>query len=248
VRALSLLVIAAGCGRLGFGDAPEVAIDAPEVAVDAAPDAHALVDEAVARYPMDDDPATGVIGSVQLPTTCTACPTAAAGHRGGGYRFGGAAAFELPSSTLLGGPQFTVALWFTARSIPGVAGGASMVNKTTDDTVATNPTNILLYNGGNVTFESTAGANDYLQALTPVGTDAWHHVAATWDGTTKRIYLDGVLSNAIAATIVDSPRTIWVGADRDFGVPMFYFDGTLDELQFYDRPLTPAEIALLASQ
>ena len=245
MRAVLLLVVA-GCGRFGFGDG--AAIDAPPPVVDAAPDAHTLLDEVIARYPMDDDPATGVIGSVQLPATCTACPTAATGHRGGGYQFAGAATFELPSSALLGGAQFTVALWFNAAELPGVGAGASMVNKPTDDTVATDVTNILLYDGGSATFETTAGgSNVYLKSPAVVVAGQWHHVAATWDGSTKRIYIDGALSEAMTATIEDSPKRAWVGADRDFGGSVFYFRGTLDELQFYDRALAATEVALLAS-
>ena len=253
MRAL-LLLVATGCGRFGFGDGtpPDAAstFDAASidgVRIDAA-DSFVLAG-IVARYPMNDDPGTGAIGSPQLPAACAPCPTSAAGKHDGGYRFDGTVWFELPSTTLVGVAPYSVAVWFKLASYAGVGGGRSIVNKPLDPTTALNVFNLVVIDNGTASMESTAGtSNDYASSPTITSLDTWHHLVATWDGTTKRLYEDGTLQAATAAAITDSAEPIRIGADRDYGNALYFFDGVLDELQFYGRVLSDPEIAGLAAQ
>ena len=48
-------------------------------------------------------------------------------------------------------------------------------------------------------FEDTAdGSNHPVAGTTALTTNAWHHVAATYDGTTWRLYLDGILDKTLS--------------------------------------------------
>ena len=244
VRAWILLLVA-GCGRFGFSDAPTVdAARMLDAAVDDAPDAATFSVEGVTRYAMDDDPAGGVIASPQLPATCTTCPTATIGVHGGGYLFDGNAVFQLPSTGLVTAAPYSIAVWFRLDQPTSPGSGRSMVNKPFGDTAATNVANLLVMNDNLPSFETTTDgvANDYLSAVGGVNLGAWHHAAVTWDGTTKQLYLDGALARSTPATVADSNLPVQVGADRDYGVNIYPWIGALDDLQFYSRALTGAEM------
>src|SRR6185295_4540750 len=81
--------------------------------------------------------------------------------------------------------------------------------------------------------------------------DAWHHLALTWDhfdtgraDGTATLYLDG----RPITSIKNQPADMHWQLDR---VRMFLgsaFVGLLDEMATFDRPLTPAQVALLHSE
>lgn len=76
----------------------------------------------------------------------------------------------------------------------------------------------------------------------------WRHVVGTFDGTELRVYVDGKLET----TRVTSDRPTFnreplvVGAKRD-GIAADAFIGALDEVAFFDRALTQAEVTELYS-
>ncbi|WIV60943.1 LamG-like jellyroll fold domain-containing protein [Amycolatopsis nalaikhensis] len=78
----------------------------------------------------------------------------------------------------------------------------------------------------------------------------WTHVTGTYDAVTgkERFYLDGVLAgevNIAAGTVwrATGPFTVGKVADQDLGV----YNGSIDQVQVWDRALPAAEIAGLAN-
>jgi len=75
----------------------------------------------------------------------------------------------------------------------------------------------------------------------------WHHLALTYDGAVARLYVDGVeeATRAFAGKLVwavDEPLTI--GYQRNCGgCGISWFRGDIDEVAYYDTPLTPQDIA-----
>ncbi|MFN7975122.1 MAG: LamG-like jellyroll fold domain-containing protein [Acidobacteriota bacterium] len=74
--------------------------------------------------------------------------------------------------------------------------------------------------------------------------DTWYHIAATYDGATMRIYVDGVLS---ASQNVSLPATVdngapWVLGGRSSASAPWILDGRLDDVRIYDRALNAGEI------
>ncbi|MCC7536155.1 MAG: metallophosphoesterase, partial [Deltaproteobacteria bacterium] len=97
-------------------------------------------------------------------------------------------------------------------------------------------------------FEDMAtGANHPVIGTTAVPWNEWHHVAATYDGTTWRLYLDGRLdgeARAGAAFRADSIQHFGVGAAFDsMGTAAGAFHGAIDEVRVWDRARTEPEIA-----
>lgn len=101
--------------------------------------------------------------------------------------------------------------------------------------------NFRMYNGNGdqMAFDLTGG---------PAPLNAWSHVVATWDGTTSRLYVNGVYAdvpNAAPAgqSTVYNPSTtatLTIGALGDNTSPYW---GQVDEVAFYPSALTPEKIA-----
>src|SRR5262249_38236921 len=67
----------------------------------------------------------------------------------------------------------------------------------------------------------------------------WHHIAATYDGTTMKLYIDGTLnaSAAVSLTMPDTSQALLVGSTygpNEPGLAQGYFDGSLDEVRISD--------------
>jgi hypothetical protein len=75
----------------------------------------------------------------------------------------------------------------------------------------------------------------------------WHHVAATYDGGTKVVYMDALeVGNAASSgPIIGSNGNVLLGAGRDLSPPTHYAKGKIDDARVYERALSQAEVTLL---
>src|SRR5438105_6130918 len=71
--------------------------------------------------------------------------------------------------------------------------------------------------------------------------NSWSHLAATYDGTTMRIYVNGaqVGTFAVSGSITTSTGQLSIGGNNVWGE---YFSGLIDEVRVYNRALSAAEI------
>lgn len=72
----------------------------------------------------------------------------------------------------------------------------------------------------------------------------WYHIAATYDGTTIKLYENGSMVNSTAVTgvIQNVNSKISIGAD-DATPTTFPMSGSIDEVRVWDRALTATEIS-----
>lgn len=91
---------------------------------------------------------------------------------------------------------------------------------------------------------------DTVAAVSPLPVDRWCHVAATSDGHTLRLFVDGRLAGegTIAhnrSAVMTAAPDLLVGYSHRFDAARF--SGAVDELRIWRRALGPAEVARLAS-
>ncbi|MEO9851145.1 MAG: cadherin domain-containing protein [Reichenbachiella sp.] len=85
------------------------------------------------------------------------------------------------------------------------------------------------------------GITDYNWSGT-LAADAWYHVAVTFDGTKTAIYIDGVevsSQTAAAGSLTPNNNVLKIGIS---GTDPYAFDGSMDEVRFWNIARTEAEI------
>jgi hypothetical protein len=96
-------------------------------------------------------------------------------------------------------------------------------------------------------FVKTETADAMRSAATPVARQTWFHIAGTYDGTTARLYVDGVeVSNQpLTGRFVPDTTPIILGANGNDADVSERFPGRIDEIMLYRRALSAEEIAML---
>ena len=80
-----------------------------------------------------------------------------------------------------------------------------------------------------------------VDGTTALPLNTWSHLAATYDGTTIRLYVNGNLNSSLAAagSITTSTSPLRIGGNTIWSE---YFVGLIDEVRIYNVPLTQAQI------
>ncbi|MGB1707963.1 MAG: N,N-dimethylformamidase beta subunit family domain-containing protein, partial [Rubripirellula sp.] len=100
----------------------------------------------------------------------------------------------------------------------------------------------LLINDGRIAFHTDSGGKFTASALhyTAPGllkTQQWHHVAGTWDGKVKRVFIDGkpVAEWPFTGTVRPGKTALRLGAYADKGRAQNCYNGDISMVAIYDR-------------
>jgi len=98
-------------------------------------------------------------------------------------------------------------------------------------------------------YTNTTAAAISLNGVSVPVIGSWTHLAVTWDGSTARLYVNGVLEGSQASTT--TPKYV-PGASGGFCIASradssFYWGGAVSDVALYNRVLTPLEILSHAS-
>ena len=89
------------------------------------------------------------------------------------------------------------------------------------------------------------GGENHFTGGAKIADDKWHHVALTYDGKTATLYVDGKKdAEEKPPALAACEHDLWIGA-RPEGVCA---TGIIDEVRFYARALTAAEVAAQAGR
>lgn len=170
--------------------------------------------------------------------------TFVSGVLGDAYSFDGINdSIIVPASTALEPVPFSVSLWvksalenhlrllIDSTHGAGQSGWALQINSAN---------NLSFAYGNGSTFPELASAPGVLND------GEFHHLVATFDGSTMQMFIDGGLPATLAYTGVAAPsgRDIQIGNSPSLNRPL---DGALDEIRIYNHVLSSAEIAALSS-
>jgi hypothetical protein len=161
------------------------------------------------------------------------------------------------STSALGLSSFTVETWFnrqgtgvtTSTGTGGIAALVPLVTKGAAQAEGSNvDANYILgiNTAGNVIAAdleegaggASPGLNHPISGVTPIANNTWYHAAATYDGSTWRLYLNGELEAELFVgqpTRSDSIQHAALGTTlNSSGTPSGFFDGTLDEARIWN--------------
>jgi hypothetical protein len=138
------------------------------------------------------------------------------------------------------GAQITVDAWIRPTNLLST-NNASIINKRTSGNVE-GYTLELTPNSSGLYFEITTGNGIFTATANNVlSTNVWQHVAATYDGSLMKIYVNG-------SSVASSPATGTINAvtsDLVIGKNIFNdtsFPGGIDEVELFNRALTDMEV------
>lgn len=98
-------------------------------------------------------------------------------------------------------------------------------------------------NDGKILFAVSTGSPAVYTTTTSWKANTWYHLAATWDGTNFKIYVDGVLENTASGSAPPSTSTsVQIGGNS---VQSNYFPGSIDDVRIYNKSLSSAEVLQL---
>ena len=178
-------------------------------------------------------------GSVGGAAVSAGTPNYAEGVDGEAYAFDGTNNLTLQGYTGINGtaPR-TVAAWVNTTSTT-----RTTITHWGEQAIGSRAT--FAMNGSGVIRYEVAGGG--INSIAMVNDGAWHHVAHTFDGSTVRLYVDGVedavWETDIINTGVGGETDVEIGAQVGARV----FDGLMDQVYIYDKALTAEEILELAT-
>ena len=154
------------------------------------------------------------------------------------------------SSTLDLSFGHTVDLWVKVGAYPPSGLYTTLVSKWTygaeDKSLTIDPTGKVQY----YLYDSFGGIP--LSSSTSLALGTWYHLAATYDGTTAKIYINGLLNanKPASGNIGDGNGKLYFGHNPDLaasGATLSPFKGLVDEIEWFNRALTTNEIAAIYS-
>jgi len=130
----------------------------------------------------------------------------------------------------------TISAWINIAALPASASSVVALNGASSTVqLGLSPTTLRVLRNDGTALISTAAPS----------TGAWHHVTYSWDGTTNRLYVDGVAASP-TMTAHDSAAVTaaYIGATNP-GAD--FFNGKVDDVRIYNAALTATQVARLAA-
>mgnify|MGYP001601057921 CR=1 FL=1 len=141
-----------------------------------------------------------------------------------------------------GANPFTSSMWIKTSS------GTSNIYLLKWGTGGTSNTmNALIYYGATNSFSHAFYSNDLSSGANTLTSGAWNHIVATFDGTTRRTYVNGrqTAQDTPAGVNVTANQTLWISTYTGAGN---FFSGQIDDVRVYNYALTATQVQQLFNQ
>lgn len=182
-------------------------------------------------------------GTFFARTVVTVPSVTASGKVGGAFNFDGTLHVRVHDSAALRPAQFTIEAWVFPTEEKGTPRTIIARGSSTNDS---DTWYLSLPFGSRPRFISHN--NHLLQCPFEIPLNEWTHLAASFDGEKKRLYVNGaqaaVSDQLFDALVYDAaPVPVTIGSDWANNVSIDLFIGRIDELALYNRALTADEVA-----
>ena len=157
---------------------------------------------------------------------------------------------DTPSSSALQLSQFSAAAWF--KTSTNFGSNAFIVNKGgigSDSSGQNMNYGIWMTSSERIQagFEAVGGADQFVTSPNTYNDGQWHYAVVTNDGSTVRLYIDGVQvatkSTSGASPESSGTKPVRVGANSRVTPPTNFFTGEIDEVRVWNDDLTAQQIS-----
>ncbi|MEK6874519.1 MAG: LamG domain-containing protein, partial [Nanoarchaeota archaeon] len=140
-----------------------------------------------------------------------------------------------------GFPNITISAWIKTNGTQGNGASpySSILKKGSSSAIE-------LFVGGSSSQSNKLGLRTpdvAVMSTTFVTDNKWHHVVGTRNTINVSVYVDGILSNTTAASSTPILGNTNLTIGRDSESDANFFNGTIDEVKFFNRSLSATEIA-----
>ena len=168
----------------------------------------------------------------------------APGVVGQAFQINGSGSVVAGDTPALDSTTFTIGGWFNLTQAPAPGSEYYLASKYDGDyhgwilRIGSS-----LQPGISVSGSSTADVNVY--SPTPIGLNTWYYLAATYDDSTVKLYIDGTLaaSASLSNGYVPSATSLTIGSASWYSGG--YLNGLANEFSVFNRALSPIEIQAL---
>jgi hypothetical protein len=206
------------------------------------PSGHAAGSGLVAAYSFDEGAGTSVAdASGNGNTGTTANTTWSTGHAGSALSFNGTSSWvtvpDAPELDLTSG--MTLEAWVKPSQLNGLWRSAILKETNGELSYGLYASTDTGPPSGHVLVG--AAPDTYVRGASAPAVGAWTHVAATYDGSTLRVFVNGVQesSKSVSGPITTSTGALRIGGNAVWGE---YFAGQIDDVRVYNRALGAAEV------
>lgn len=169
-------------------------------------------------------------------------PTVSAGYVGFAGKFDGNTSFiDLDDKSALNIPIFSLSAWVYRE---GTCGGTGFCTIYAKGTGGNRGVAVDVYSGNSFRLRLNIADRQSLFSNTIIDTNRWYHIAATADGTSLKLYINGTLDNTTTQTVTPS---WWGYVPATIGSSNSPFNGKIDEVRLYGRALSESDVAFLAT-
>lgn len=167
------------------------------------------------------------------------------GKVGRAFSFDGTTYIQVPDSAALKPAEITLEVWvFPSVDRSGFQSIIARGSSTSDD----DTWYLGLLNGVPIFY--TFIPSTFISAPFIIPPNQWTHLAATFDGITKRLYVNGIevatQNTGLGPLVYDpAPVPVTIGTDWGRNVPTDFFKGWIDEVALYGRALTSYEVSAI---
>jgi methionine-rich copper-binding protein CopC len=160
------------------------------------------------------------------------------GKYGGALTFNGSNSLVTvkDSASLHLGSTMTIEAWVNPKKVDNSWRDVVFKNDSIYYLEATSPTRNAPAAGAKI-----GGQKNLAHGPSALPTNSWTYLAATYDGSTLRLYINGYQSGSVtkSGSIANSSNPLQIGGDGILGQ---FFNGAIDEVRIYNNRLSPAQI------